>query len=146
VTTMLTLGLLALITAALFTGAAIYVSVAEQPARLVLDNRAMLVQWRHSYDRAAPMQAGLAAVSAMLGAFACWQSGDWRWLAGALLILTNWPFTLFIIRPTNNVLHAVSEKDASQSTKTLIEWWGLLHMVRGLLGVIATLAYFWALN
>jgi hypothetical protein len=139
-------GLLALVTAAMFAGAAVYVSVAEQPARLALDNRAMLVQWKHSYDRAAIMQAGLAMISAVLGAMAYWQSGDWRWLAGALIVLSNWPYTLLVIRPTNNVLHAASDQDAGRSTRTLIEWWGLLHAVRGVLGTAATLAYFWAMN
>jgi hypothetical protein len=139
-------GQLAMIAAALFAGAAIYINVAEQPARLTLDDQALLRQWKHSYDRAVVMQAGLALISAILGLIAFWQSRDWRWVVGAVIIFANWPYTLLAIRPTNNALHAVDDKAASQSTRTLVEWWGLLHAVRGVLGAVATLVYFWALN
>ena len=39
-------GQLALITAALFTGAAIYVSAVEHPARMTLEPGAMLAEWK----------------------------------------------------------------------------------------------------
>ena len=70
-------GELALVAAAACTGAAIYVNVAEQPARLALDDRAMLEQWKRSYDNASVMQAGLALVACALGVAAFFLSLDW---------------------------------------------------------------------
>src|SRR4030081_2778550 len=79
-------GLLALIGAAIFTGAALYVNVAEQPARLLLDDRALLTEWKPSYKRGAAMQAPLALLGCLLGLIAWWQISHPGFLIGALAI------------------------------------------------------------
>jgi hypothetical protein len=136
------LGQLALVAAATFAGAAFYVGAVEQPARLTLDDGALLAEWKPSYRRGAAMQAPLALIGFLLGAAAWWQTGHWQWLLGALLMVANWPYTLLVIMPTNNRLAAMSE--AAPECRALIETWGRLHAVRTALGIAATASFLWA--
>jgi Domain of unknown function (DUF1772) len=138
-------GALALATAAAFAGAAIYVNVAEQPARLTLDDKALLAEWKPSYRKGKAMQANLALASTALGLITAYLAWDWRWLAGALLIFANWPYTIVVIFPVNTVLEATSPDAANAQTRGLIEKWGALHAGRSALGVAATLVYLWAI-
>jgi hypothetical protein len=134
-------GQLALITAAVFAGAAIYVNVAEQPSRLQLDDRALVTEWKPSYKRGFAMQAPLAVIGFLLGALATWQTGNWWWLIGGIVLLANWPFTIFGIMPTNNKIMAIDPGAATAETRSLIVSWGYLHAVRSALGIVATLIF-----
>jgi len=137
-------GLLALIAAAIFGGVALYVNIVEQPARLSLDDRALLVEWKPSYKRGAAMQAPLALVGFLLGMLAWWQTSHAGFLIGALLILAPWPWTLIVIKPTNDALLATNPDQAGPQTRSLIQRWGVVHGVRTVLGALATAAFLWA--
>jgi hypothetical protein len=138
-------GPLALTTAAAFTGAAIYVNVAEQPARLKLENAALLRQWKPSYKRGFAMQAPLALLGFAFGLLAWYQTGGTLFLYGALLLVANWPWTLLAIRPTNNELMAMEPSDNDPQVRALVQRWGRLHAVRSGLGFLATVLFFLSL-
>jgi hypothetical protein len=138
------IGQLALTTAAIFAGAAFYVSACEQPARLALDDRALLTEWKPSYKHGTAMQAPLALIGSALGLVAWWQTSDWRWLLGAMTLLAAWPYTLLVILPTNSALLAIDPADAGPRSRALIEKWGWLHAGRTGLGVLTTILFLWA--
>jgi hypothetical protein len=137
-------GHLALIVAALFSGAAVYINFAEQPARLALDDQALLVEWKHAYQRGFLMQASLAVIGFLLGLLAWWQTDQGAWLLGALILIANWPYTLIRIMPTNQKLMALSPTDAGAESRALIENWDNLHRGRTALGFAAVLIFLWA--
>jgi hypothetical protein len=137
-------GQLALIIAAVFAGAALYVNIAEQPARLCLDDRSLLRQWQPSYKRGFTMQAPLAVAGFLFGLLAWWQTGVWLWLLGAVIMIANWPYTLLGIMPTNNRLMATDPALAGTATRELIEKWAGLHAGRTALGFAAVAAFLWA--
>lgn len=94
-----------------------------------------ILQARRRHPGAAAIVAGL------LGVWAWWQSGQWLWLLGAAAIVAPWPWTLFVIMPTNSKLLATDPAEAGPQSRALIERWGWLHAGRTAFGIAATLLY-----
>ena len=137
-------GILALMVASLFTGAAIYITFVEHPARSVLEPGAQLEAWKPSYARSAAMRASLAVIGFALGVAAWRQTHDWRWLAGAFFLVASWPFTLVILAPTNRVLRKLYPGQATLESRALLERWGHLHAMRTVFGVASIGLLAWA--
>jgi uncharacterized membrane protein len=137
-------GLVALIVASIFSGAALYVGVAEHPSRMRLGEAALLTEWKPAYKRGYAMQASLALIGFVLGALAWWQTERLFFLFGAIVLLANWPYTLIFMMPTNKALMAADPATAGAEARGLMERWGRLHMVRTVLGFAAVILFLWA--
>jgi hypothetical protein len=138
-------GALALLVAALFTGAALYVSLVEQPARLGLDDASLLGEWKLSYGRASIMQGSLSLIGFILGVIAWWRGGSWLWLLGGIVLLANWPYTFLRVAPFNRKIRAFVPESTEVQLRLLVAEWGQLHAVRTALGAIASLLFVWAI-
>lgn len=135
------LELLATLAAALFAGAALYINLAEHPARMGLETKIAALQWAPSYKRATWLQAPLAVVSFLTGAAAWFLGAGVGWIVGALLIGAVVPFTFMVIMPTNHKLLAPGRDLSSAETRELLDKWGQLHTVRTALSLIASIVF-----
>ena len=140
------LELLAVFACTMFTGASIYISLVEHPARMSCSTEVAATQWAPSYKRATVMQVSLAVVAVVCGGIRWWQGGEAVWLVGAVLIFSVIPFTVIVILPTNNKLLAPGRDLASADTRTLLEKWGRLHAVRSVLSLAASMLFIWAMQ
>jgi Domain of unknown function (DUF1772) len=96
--------LLSFATACAFFGAALYVNVVEQPARLALDARSMVREWTPSSRRGFTMLALRAIVSAFSAYPEYIRTGDVRWLMGGTIVLASWPYAYFVMIAVNSLL------------------------------------------
>jgi hypothetical protein len=134
----------AVLACTLFTGAAVYITAVEHPARMSCGTEIAASEFVPSYRRAAVMQASLALVAGLLGILRGVQSAGAIWLWAAILILVVIPFTLIVVRPTNERLLDPRRDRRSDETRRLLESWGRLHAVRSALSVAASLLFLWA--
>ena len=92
------------------------------------------------------MQAALAALGGALAVWVWWEGRNPLWLIAGLLLLAPWPFTIFVILPTNHRLEAIPADAPTPETRALLIRWGRLHLVRAALGCTTVLAMLAALR
>jgi hypothetical protein len=136
-------GLLAFAFAAAFTGAALYIALVEQPARLALDDSSMMREWAPSDRRGFALLGGLALAGAVAGLAAFGQVRDIRWLVGALIAAASWPYFYFIVVPINNRLLAQAQPQAD--ARELVRDWGWLEWGLVVIGLAASAEFGWIL-
>jgi len=129
----------AVLTCGLFTGAAVYVSLVEHPARTECGVEIAAAEFPPSYRRASIMQATLAAVG-LISSIAAWLAGvTFWWVVAGVLLGSVIPFTLVVILPTNKHLLNPALDRRSVQTGQLFTRWGRLHAVRSVLSALALL-------
>ena len=132
---------IATLSATLFCGAAVYINIAEHPARMGCETKIAATVWAPSYKRATVMQASLAILGLLFGIAAWLAGGGIMWLVGALFIGSVVPFTFIAIMPTNHRLLEAGRDLGSSETRALLERWGTLHAVRSVLSLVASVIY-----
>ena len=129
--------LTATLTCGLFAGAAIYINMAEHPARLECGTELAATVFGPSYRRAALMQASLALLATLAAGTAGLLSRAPEWWFGAAAIFSVVPFTFAAIMPTNKRLLDASLDRGSDEARALLIRWGRLHAVRSVLSLVA---------
>jgi hypothetical protein len=135
---------LAILATALFAGAAVYVSVVEQPARMACPIEVAIAEWRPSYRRATIMQASLAVLSTLSGIAAGISSGGAVWIVAAFVLSAVVPFTLIVMWSTNKRLEDPQLDLSSAEARNLLARWGRLHAVRTAIALAALLLMLFA--
>ena len=131
------LELIATLCAGLFSGAAIYITFVEHPARLECGTVLAATEFGPSYRRATVMQASLAAIGLVAAVGAWVDGGGLIVLAAGLLLGLVIPFTVIVILPTNKRILDPTLNRGSGEAAALLARWGRLHAVRSVASVIA---------
>src|SRR5207247_4279980 len=110
----------AVLACGLFTGAAVYISLVEHPARMECGVEIAATEFPPRYRRASVMQATLAAVGLLSSIAASLAGATFWWAVAGVLLGSVIPFTLIVILPTNKqLLSPTLDKRSAQAGQLL---------------------------
>src|SRR4029077_1550839 len=136
-------GTFALAFAAAFTGASFYVNWVEQPARLKLEEAALLSEWGPSDSRGVSLLAALALLAAIAGFIAYFGSQDVRWAFGAIVMILSWPYAFFFMSPLDIQIRSLRGGEVA-AARALVRQWGIVESGMTAIGLAAVLIFLWA--
>jgi hypothetical protein len=139
-----TLQFIALLSTTMYTGASTYASLVEHPARVACGTDLAARVFPHSYRRAIALMFTLV-LFATISSLGVWTYEDRTiWFIGSVAVFAIIPFTILAITPLlSELLEDESELDEAR-TSLLLRRWGLLNIVRSLLGLSASALFLYA--
>jgi hypothetical protein len=137
-------GTIALVFTAAFAGASFYVNWVEQPARLQLEEEALLSEWGPSDSRGVALLSAFALAAAITGFIAYFESEDIRWAFGALLMIGSWPYVYFVMAPFDNQIRSLRGGDVA-AARALVRLWGMVELGLTAIGLAALVIFLWTI-
>ena len=141
------------------------ISYLTVPSFLLAPSPVLARQWQVSFDRGKIINPGIALVSVFSYAFLSYRlyrtlnhPKAEMYAISAIATLGIWPYTIFGMMPTNKKLLqkneelkglSVEEKAAEvglakgESTKELVDRWGMLNFGRGMLPLVGAVLGLW---
>jgi hypothetical protein len=133
-----------LLSCLLYTGASLYASLVEHPARMECGSELAARVFAPSYRRAIRMHYTLV-LFATIGSLGVWTYvNDARWFVGSVAIFAIIPFTILAVTPILGELLRRDLDPASARAALLLNRWGWLNIVRSALGLFASCLFLYA--
>jgi len=129
---------LARVAAAMFTGAAFYITLVEQPARMQLQSSLAIAAFCAELPRVERMQPLLLLVS-LMAALSSWsQRPATSTLLASVCLALILPLSFGWLVPINRRLRTASADERAAFGMALLSRWGKLHALRSCLGLLGT--------
>jgi hypothetical protein len=132
----------AVLSTAMYAGAALHVALIQYPAYSRVGAEAALVQWMQSFQHAPLLHPIVAAVGCMASLLTSALGGGSAWNVAAALIGFVVPFTL-VVMPAGRSLFGPDSEPHSAETRRLVKEWASMHNIRTALSLAAALLMLW---
>ena len=142
------------------------ISLLSVPGLLIAPTPVLVRQWQITFDRGKLINPAIALVSIMSYSYLSYglygtlnhPKAEMYGLS-ALMTFGIWPYTIFGMMPTNRKLFEKHDEmkglDAGEkatevglakgeSTKELVDWWGMLNLGRGMFPLVGAVLGLWA--